>query len=149
MTALLSVQAPAGIRALTNDAWVLAPGIGAGKGFGKFVIEATSTINLPLAHEQAIGKSWNNNIAFQYHAMKYLWPEVELHEITWFDGGPRDGKNQLHATFGAVVGKIPLGQRLGISLGVGYQAALAPEYRAKPLLPAFESGWVISTRLVF
>jgi hypothetical protein len=149
VTALLTVQAPIGIRTLTNHAWVISPGIGAGKGFGPFVAQATSTVSLPLEEASTVGKTWNNNVALQYHALKYFWPEVELNETTWFDGSTRDGKNQLFATFGAVIGKIPLGQRLGIALGAGYQTALGPNYRAKPLLPTYNDGWILSARLVF
>ena len=52
-------------------------------------------------------------------------------------------------TPGLVVGRFSLSTGLKLTLGIGYQIAVAPDYRATPLTPAYNNNWVLTTRLIF
>jgi hypothetical protein len=47
------------------------------------------------------------NVAFQYHLLPYLWPEIELNDTYWFNGA-RGRLNQLFLTFDAIIGPYPI-----------------------------------------
>jgi hypothetical protein len=48
VSAFLGVQAPTGIRAFSNNAWVVTPTLAAGKGWGNFDVQATIGVPVPL-----------------------------------------------------------------------------------------------------
>jgi hypothetical protein len=50
LTIWLQLQAPLGIRALTNNAWTFLPTLAAGKGWGSFDVQATVGGVLPAEH---------------------------------------------------------------------------------------------------
>lgn len=150
VTAFFGVQAPTGVTAFTNDAWVITPTIAAGKGWGRFAIQGTLGGAFPLSHEGEIGKSIIANVAFQYHFGEFFWPEFEVNTIHWA-GGLRDGKTQVFLTPGIIFGRFPIaGGRTKAIVGVGYQFAVAPKLVTTPALtPTYDRQLILTTRLAF
>jgi hypothetical protein len=144
----LQGQVPTGIGKLTNHAFTLLPTLGAGKGWGDFDIQGTIGGVIPTAHEDKLGDQVTGNLALQYHLLRVFWPQIEVN-WTYYPDGPRGGKNQVYLTPGVVIGRLPITDRLRVTIGVGYQSAVAPTYRASPQTPAYNSAWIISTRLNF
>ena len=148
LTTWLQVQAPTGIAALSNNAWTLLPTLAFGKGWGNFDVQGTVGGVLPVAHTDRLGQQIVTNVALQYHALGVLWPQLEVN-WTHFVGGARDRLNQIFLTPGLVVGRFEIADLYKLTLGVGYQSAIAPRFRAKPLSPAFDHAWLFSSRLNF
>jgi hypothetical protein len=149
LTGFLSIQAPTGITAFTNDAYVITTTIAGGKGYGSFDIQATIGVSYPLSHETTIGTSVATNVTFQYHVTKILWPEFEVNYTYWTDGG-RGGKNQIFLTPGVVFGRFPVTGRLKAIVGVAYQIAVTPKLVTLPALtPLYNSQFILTTRLAF
>ncbi len=148
VSAWLQAQAPVGIAPLTNHTLTFLPTLGMGKGWGPVVIQGTLGMVIPTARQDVLGVQIAANVAVQLLLLKVFWPQVELN-ATQYRGGQRDGKRQLYVTPGVVVGRYALTDRLTATLGAGYQIALAPSYRATPLLPAYASAWVTTARLGF
>ncbi|HTZ69113.1 MAG TPA: hypothetical protein VMB71_00535 [Acetobacteraceae bacterium] len=148
VSAWLQIGAPVGISKLTNHAWTLSPTLGFGKGWGNFDIQGNVGGVLPTAYQGKIGNQIVTNLAFQYHVLHYFWPQVEMN-WTYYPDGPRAHLSQVYLTPGITLSRIKITHDLKLTLGVGYQVAVAPDYRAKPLLPTFDRAWIISTRLNF
>ena len=148
LTAWLAVQAPVGTAALTSGAWIWQPTLAFGKGWGDFDIQGTVGGFIPASRVDRIGDQVQTNIALQYHLRPVFWPELEVN-WTYYANGARAGLHQVFLTPGLVVGRIALTERLKLTIGAGYQAAVAPAYRAKPLTPAYDHAWVFTTRMVF
>jgi hypothetical protein len=150
LTGFLGLQVPTGIKALTNDAYVVTPTIAAGKGWGNFDIQATIGVAYPTSHQHTIGTSVPTNITFQYHWGKYFWPELELNDTYWVSG-PREGKQQLFLTPGFVLGRFVVSGRVKAIVGAGYQIAVAPSpQETKPALtPTYEHQLILTTRMTF
>jgi len=66
---------------------------------------------------------------------------VELN-YTYWPNGDRHGNNQLFITPGLVVGRIPLWERLGLTVGFGWQIAVTRN-------PVYHNSAVLSVRLPF
>ena len=92
VSAWLQVQFPIGISKLTNHSVVFLPTLGFGKGWGPFDIQGTVGGVLPTAHQGTIGNQIVTNVAFQYHLLQVLWPQIEVNWTNYPDG-PRAGKN--------------------------------------------------------
>jgi hypothetical protein len=148
LTTWLQVQAPSGIAALSNSAWTFLPTLAFGKGLGNFDIQSTVGGVLPVAHTDRLGQQIVTNVALQYHVLGVLWPQLEAN-WTHFIGGQRHGLNQVFLTPGLVVGRFAIADLGRPTLGIGYQTALAPRFRAKPLTPAYDHAWLFSSRLNF
>jgi hypothetical protein len=148
LSAWVQLQIPTGQGRLTSHALTVVPTLGGGKGWGDFDIQATVGASLPTAHVDKIGDSVVGNVAFQYRVFRVLWPQVEF-SWNYYADGPRGGLSQLYVTPGLVVGRLALGRRLNATFGVGYESALTPSYRAKPLTPSFNHGVVATTRISF
>jgi hypothetical protein len=150
LTGFLGLQAPTGIKALTNHAYIVTPTIAAGKGWGNFDIQATMGVAYPTSHQHTIGTSVPTNITFQYHLGKYFWPELEINDTYWVSG-PREGKQQVFLTPGFVLGRFVLAGRMKAIVGAGYQIAVAPSpQETKPVLtPTYEHQLILTTRLTF
>jgi hypothetical protein len=150
VTAFLGVTAPSGNAAFTNGAWVITPTIAAGKGWGDFDIQATAGIGLATRNQSTVGNVVTTNIAFQYHVLKYFWPEVEVNHTYWMTGNQRGGKNQIFITPGIIFGRFVIHDRIKAIVGVGYQTAVSPTYTTKPVLtPVYNHAWLLTTRLTF
>ena len=149
VTAFLAATAPIGNRTFTNHAWIISPTIAAGKGWGDFDVQATLTANLPTAHDHTIGQSVVGNVAFQYHVLKYLWPELEFNWTYWPDG-LHAGKNQVFITPGIIFGRFELSGRVRAIVGFGYQQAISPMLTKEPVLtPTYNHAWVVTGRVTF
>jgi hypothetical protein len=148
VTAWLSVQAPTGIKSLTSSAWALQPTLAFGKGWGAFDIQGTIGASLPTSNVHVLGQQIQSNTAFQYHLDTLFWPELEVN-WTYYPDGQRAGLNQVYLTPGVVIGRFDIGHGLKFTTGIGYQFAVAPDYRAKPLTPAYANGLIVTTRMNF
>jgi len=80
--------------------------------------------------------------------LKIFWPELEVNWTYWADG-QRGGLNQVFLTPGLVIGRFDLGGAIQFTTGLGYQVAVAPELRPKPLTPAYSNAWVFTSRFNF
>ena len=145
----LGLQMPSGAAALTNDAWLLTPTLGFGKGWGAFVVQGSAGLLVPMgAGAERFGVRGAVNLALQYHAARYVWPELEAN---WqgANGGSRAGESLLYLTAGVMLSRFPLSERTGMSVGAGYQAAVSPHPRLGPLTPPYERAWILTSRLSF
>lgn len=150
VTAFLGVTAPSGNVAFTNRAWYLTPTIAFGKGWGDFDIQATIGVPTPLSYQYRLGTPIATNVAFQYHAYEYFWPEFEISHTYWMNGYQRAGKNQVFLTPGIILGRIPIKDRVKAIIGVGYQFAVAPSYiDTSVMTPTYNRAWLVSARLTF
>src|SRR6185437_13911821 len=122
LTAFLGGSIPTGSYRNGSAAAVVTPTIAAGKGFGPFSIQSTLGVGLPVDSIDKLGHAVAWNTAFQYRVRRYFWPELEVNS-TFFASGANDGKKQTFLTPGLVVGRIPLHNRLGLTLGTGMQIA--------------------------
>jgi hypothetical protein len=149
LTGFLGLQAPTGIKALTNHAYVVTPTLAAGKGWGPFDVQGTFGVAFPLSHADDIGTAFATNVTFQYHLGQVFWPELEVNDTAW-SGGPRDGKNQVFITPGLILGRFPIAGRVKAIIGVGYQIAVSPRLVTAPALtPMYNHQVILTTRLAF
>ena len=148
LTTWLQLQAPVGVSRLTNHSWIYTPTLAFGKGWGAFDVQGTVGVVLPASHTATLGNQLQSNLALQYHLLTVLWPELEAN-WTWYTDGQRGGLNQLYLTAGLVVGRFQLTRELKLTLGGGYQFAVAPDYRPKPLTPAYQHTWLFTSRVNF
>jgi hypothetical protein len=150
LSAFLGFQAPMLGSPFTNKSWVITPTLAGGKGWGDFDIQATVGVPIPTSLESIIGTSLVTNVAFQYHLLEYLWPELEFNDTYWFDG-ERAKRNQLFITPGIVFGRFALGNGLKGIIGVGYQFGVDPQ---RPVLepaltPVYDHAVILTSRLAF
>jgi hypothetical protein len=150
VTAFLSGQAPIGVKPFTANAYYITPTIAAGKGWGDFDIQATVGTPWPTSNYSKLGTQLVTNVAFQYHLLPYLWPEIELNDTYWFNGA-RGRLNQLFLTLDAIIGPYPIpGTRTKAALLFGYQTALTPHPAIlNPITPMYNHGWLFGARLFF
>ena len=52
------------------------------------------------------------------------------------------------STPGQVVGRFDLGD-IHPTFGFGYQTAVSPDFRAKPLTPSYNHAWIFTSRFNF
>ncbi len=123
VTAFLSGSVPTGSYKNGSPAAVVTPTLAAGKGWGHWSLQSTIGVGLPVDSVEEIGHAIQFNNALQYHVHKYLWPELEAN-TTFFRGGTRDGNNQVFLTPGVVFGKFPIHNRVGLTVGAGFQIAV-------------------------
>jgi len=148
VTAWLTLQAPTGIKSLTSSSWSLQPTLAFGKGWGDFDVQGTLGAVLPTSNVHVLGQQIQSNTAFQYHLDPVFWPEVEVN-WTYYPDGQRAGLNQVYLTPGLVIGRFDIGHGLKFTTGLGYQIAVAPPYRPKPLTPAYANSLIVTTRMNF
>jgi len=122
LTAFLAWSLPTGDHKNGSLDAVVTPTIAYGKGLGHFDVQGTFGIALPTADTNLIGRNYLWNNTFQYRIFRKFWPEVELNS-TFFQDGPRDGMKQNFVTPGLVIGRLHLWNRVGFSIGGGYQIA--------------------------
>ncbi|MBN9507884.1 MAG: hypothetical protein J0I21_02070 [Alphaproteobacteria bacterium] len=148
VTAWLQIQAPTGIPQLSSDSWQYIPTIAFGKGFGKFVVQSNVGVAIPASNTAKLGHPIQTNVAFQYHVHGVFWPELEVN-WTYYPDGQRGGLNQVYLTPGLILSSFSLGGGFRLTLGAGYQVAVAPAYRPKPQTPSYNHAWIFTTRLNF
>jgi hypothetical protein len=127
VTAFMDVSVPTGSGANGQARAMVTPTLAYGKGFGPFDVQGTAGVSLPTGNEAHIGRTYTWNNAFQYHVFRKLWPEVEVN-ASWFQDGKNAGKRQVLITPGLVVGRLPLTDRVALTVGVGVQIAVT-EFR--------------------
>ena len=150
VTAFLQVIARTGSNAYTGKSWIVTPTIAGGKGWGDFDIQATMGVIIPATRLNTAGSQLSTNVTFQYHLLKYLWPEFELNDTIWLSGDARGGKDQLFLTPGLILGRFVIDGRLRAAIGAGYQFAVSPDERSTgEILPTYNHNWVLSARLSF
>lgn len=101
---------------------MITPTIAYGKGFGDFDLQCTFGVGLPTADSNIVGRAYAWNNAFQYRVLRKLWPEIELNS-TFFQDGKNAGQKQNFVTPGLVMGRFRLWERVGFTVGGGYQIA--------------------------
>ena len=148
VSAWLRIGLPTGVARLTNHAVTLSPTLGFGKGWGPFVIQGNLGGVIPTAYEGKLGERIVSNMAFQYRVWGMLWPEMEVN-WTYYPNGPRGGLSRVYLTPGISIARIPLTRDFSLTLAIGYQSAVAPSYRAKPLTPPFNNAWLFSSSIGF
>src|SRR5713101_2018515 len=141
VTAFMGFSAPTGDDGNSNHHAIFTPTIAAGKGFGNFDVQTTAGISLPNGGLQRLGMPLGWNTAFQYRVLRYFWPEFEVN-YTWWPNGQREGQSQLFLTAGLVIGRIPLHERVGLTLGFGYQVAVTEH-------PAYHHAAIVTGRVPF
>jgi len=141
LTLFMGFSAPTGTRTNSMDHAMFSPTIAFGKGWGDFDVQGTVGATLPDNAPGSLGTPILANLAFQYHVQRFFWPEVELN-YTYWPNGDRHGNNQLFITPGLVVGRIPLWERLGLTVGFGWQIAVTRN-------PVYHNSAVLSVRLPF
>jgi hypothetical protein len=141
LTAFMGFSAPTGIHGNTAGHALFTPTIAGGKGFGDFDVQTTVGVSFPNGGEDRLGWPLAWNTAFQYRVCKYFWPEFETN-YTWFAQGERTGQSQLFLTPGLVIGRIPIHERVGVTMGAGFQVAVTTH-------PAYNHAVVLSARIPF
>jgi hypothetical protein len=141
LTFFLGASIPTGSYKNGSAAAVVTPTIAVGKGFGRFDVQSTLGIGLPVDSISRLGHAVAWNTAFQYHVGRFLWPEFEVNS-TFNEGGTNDGKKQTFLTPGFVVGRISLHNRLGLTLGTGMQIAATHFH-------TFDHNLIFTARLPF
>jgi hypothetical protein len=124
LTAFLSSTFPTASYGNGQTNAVITPTLAYGKGWGMFDMQGTIGAAEPAGHTATIGRTYTWNHTFQLHTLDKIWPELELNQ-SWFSGGKNDGKEQTFVTPGVVVGRMPLTDRLGLTLGAGVQIAVS------------------------
>ena len=141
VTAFMGFSAPTGDDGNSNRHGIFTPAIALGKGFGNFDLQSTAGISLPDGGLQRLGMPVAWNTTFQYRVLKYFWPEFEVN-YTWWPNGEREGETQVFLTPGLVIGRIPIHDRVGLTVGAGYQVAVTNH-------PAYNHNVVFSGRIPF
>jgi hypothetical protein len=122
LTAFLGVSFPTSSSGNGVQHAVVTPTIAYGKGFGNFDLQGTWGVSFPTRDTEVIGRTYSWNNTFQYRILHKLWPELEVN-TAFFQKGKFAGQKQVFFTPGLVIGKIPLHQRLGLTVGAGVQIA--------------------------
>ncbi|MGH9615723.1 MAG: hypothetical protein ACRD28_03195 [Acidobacteriaceae bacterium] len=117
------------------------PTIAGGKGWGRFDVEFTLGGTLPVDSAQKIGRTIVWNAVAQQHVGRYAWPEFEVNS-SFIKGGSNDGKKQTFVTPGLVLGRFPIHNRVGLTLGAGMQIATTHYH-------AYNHALIITARIPF
>ncbi len=141
LSAFMGFSAPTGDDGNSSHHAIFTPTIAFGKGLGNFDFQSNAGISLPNGGLQRLGMPVAYNTAFQYRFMKYFWPEFEVN-YTWWPNGQREGQSQVFLTPGLVVGTIPIQDRIGVTIGAGYQVAVTRQ-------PASNHPVIFSGRVPF
>jgi hypothetical protein len=103
---------------------IITPTLAYGEGWNLFDMQGTISVTEPVADAAIIGHTYTWNHTFQLHAQQRLWPELEVNQ-SWFSGGRNAGKAQTFLTPGIVLGRLPITDRVGLTLGAGVQVAVS------------------------
>ena len=122
LTGFLGGSIPTGRYKNGSISAIVTPTFAGGKGWGPFDVQATLGGTLPVNSVNKLGRTIVSNNTFQVHAMKELWPEVEINSTFWH-GGLLDGKKQTFVTPALMFGRFPIHKRIGFTAGCGFQIA--------------------------
>jgi hypothetical protein len=143
-TGFLQFTGSNGSQGFSAGTDILEPGLAFGKGWGRFDVQASLGVELPLSGNQAaqdFGKPALATVVAQYQVLDYVWPEFGFN-FTWWPDGLRQGRTQLFLTPGVVFGPFQLYDRLKLAFGGGYQFAVTPA-------PVYNGSLILSLRLYF
>lgn len=124
LTAFLGSSFPTATNGNGQPKAVVTPTLAYGKGWGMLDAQGTIGAAEPVAMTARIGRTYTWNHAFQLHVAQRVWPEIEVNQ-TWFSGGKNDGREQTFLTPGIVIGRLPVTERVGLTLGTGVQLAIS------------------------
>jgi len=141
LTAFFGGTIPTGTYSNGGASATVLPTLAGGKGWGRFDVESTLGGVLPVDSAQRVGRTIVWNSVAQEHVGRYFWPELEAN-ASFFKGGSNDGKHQVFLTPGLVAGRIPIHNRVGLTLGIGMQIA-ASQYHA------YNHALIFSARMPF
>ena len=141
LTLFLGATVPTGSYRNGNNDAVVTPTVAFGKGWHNFDVQTTFGANIPTADSFHFGHPLLWNTAFQYRVFRKLWPELEINATFWPDGN-NDGQKQVFLTPGLVLGRFPIHNRLGVTLGGGVQIAAARFHQ-------FNDNWILTLRMPF
>ncbi len=141
LTLFMGFSAPTGNDGNSEGHAMYTPTIAFGKGWGDFDFQSTVGVAFPDGGLDRLGMPLTYNTAFQYRIAKVVWPEFEVN-YTWYPDGEHTGKNQVYLTPGVVLGRFPLLDRLGATIGAGMQVAVTK-------FAKYHNNWVLSARLPF
>ena len=143
VTAFMGLTVPNGSNPISTHHFAYSPTVAFGKGFGDFNVQSTLGVSVPENGGSRVGAGTPIlfNTAFQYHMLKYLWPEVETNYTYWPNGEHRD-LSQLFITPGLVIGRIPIAGRVGLTVAAGCQVAVTND-------PLYHRNVILSARLPF
>ncbi|MGA7274988.1 MAG: hypothetical protein WBX14_09115 [Candidatus Udaeobacter sp.] len=143
VTAFMGLTVPNGSNPISTHHFAYSPTVAVGKGFGDFDVQSTVGVSVPENGGSRVGAGTPIlfNTAFQYHVLKYLWPEVETNYTYWPNGEHRD-LSQLFITPGLVIGRIPIAGRVGLTVAAGCQVAVTND-------PLYHRNVILSARLPF
>jgi hypothetical protein len=143
VTGFLGLSVPSGKQQITEDHYIVTPTVALGKGFGDFDVQSTIGVAFPDngTAPEGSGTPLQINTALQYRVAKVLWPEVEFN-YTYWPNGEHTGKNQVFISPGFLLGRFPIWNRVGVTIGVAYQVALTDT-------PTFNHNFILSMRIPF
>lgn len=141
LSAFLASTFPTGTNHNGQTKAIVTPTLAYGKGWGAFDMQGTIASGIPAADVSVIGRTYTWNHTLQFHLLKKLWPEIEMNR-TWFVDGKNDGREQTFVTPGLVVGRLPLSNQMGLTIGTGVQIAVSSFHTSNHTI-------ILSTRLPF
>ncbi len=141
LTAFMGFSAPTGSDGNSSRHVIFTPTIAFGKGFGDFDFQSTVGVAIPNGGMRRLGAPLAYNTTFQYHVLRYFWPEFEVN-YTWWPNGENTGLNQVFLTPGLIIGRIPIHDRVGVTFGAGYQVAVTHH-------PAYNNAVIATGRIPF
>ena len=125
ISTFLGLTVPTGDEAFSNHHTLFTPTLAAGKGWGGresgFDIQSTLSAAIPSGGKDTLGIPVVWNIAVQAHVGKVFWPEMET-SLTHWEDGTHAGKNQIAMTYGLILGRFTIENRVKAIVGLGYQA---------------------------
>ncbi len=140
VTAFFAGTIPTGSYSNGSTDASVSPTLALGKGYGRFDVQTTAGVTLPVANSDKLGRPIAWNTALQFKADQHWTPELEFNS-TFYEGGPNDGKIQNFALPG-IVGHWKLHDRLGVTLGAGIQIATSSYH-------SYNHGLIFSARMPF
>jgi hypothetical protein len=122
LTGFLAGSIPTGTYKNGSASAIVTPTLAGGKGWGRFDVQSTLAGTFPVNSVNILGRTIASNTAFQYHALRQLWPEAEINSTFWH-GGANDHMKQTFATPALIFGRFPIHKRLAFVAGAGFQIA--------------------------
>lgn len=112
---------------------VLTPNLAVGKGWGRWDVQSSATVNLPIGNTAVLGRNVVWNTLVQVKVGKYVWPELESNTTFFRGGGANNGQIQSFLLPGVMTkfrllphSKGAKGSRLSVATGAGMQFAVTP-----------------------
>jgi len=143
VTAFMGLQVPTGSIDNTTKHYTVTPTLASGKGWGDFDIQNTLAASIPDngTERDGAGTPLLINTAFQYRLIKVAWPELDVN-YTYWPNGEHTGLNQVFLTPSFILGRLPIWERVGMTIGLGYQVAVTAK-------PTYNHNFIVSARVPF